>query len=57
MNAWDCIAGMLLAEEAGGRIVATDPKTVLEQGSVVITGGAAVFDDILALCRKAYGLK
>ncbi len=48
---------MLLVEEAGGRIVATDPKTVLEQGTVVITGGAAVFDDILALCKKAYGLK
>ena len=56
MNAWDCIAGMLLIEEAGGRIVATDPKTVLEKGTVVVTGGANVFDEIRALCAKAYGL-
>ena len=40
MNAWDCIAGMLLVEEAGGRIVAPDPKTVLEKGTVVVAGGA-----------------
>ena len=56
MNAWDCIAGMLLIEEAGGRIVATDPKTVLENGTVVVTGGANVFAEIKALCAKAYGL-
>ena len=35
MNAWDCIAGMLLVEEAGGRIVRPDPKTVLEKGTLV----------------------
>ena len=40
MNAWDCIAGMLLVEEAGGRIVAADPKTVLEKGTVVVAGGS-----------------
>jgi myo-inositol-1(or 4)-monophosphatase len=57
MNAWDCVAGMLLIEEAGGRIVASDPKTVLEKGTMVVTGGAKVFDEILALCKKAYGLK
>lgn len=57
MNAWDCIAGMLLIEEAGGRIVQPDPKTVLEKGALVLTGGAGVFDDIKALCTRAYGLK
>jgi myo-inositol-1(or 4)-monophosphatase len=57
MNAWDCIAGMLLVEEAGGRIVRPDPKTVLEKGALVLTGGAGVFDDIKALCTRAYGLK
>jgi myo-inositol-1(or 4)-monophosphatase len=56
MNAWDCIAGMLLVEEAGGKIVATDPKTVLEKGTVVVAGGANVFAEIKALCTKAYGL-
>lgn len=55
MNAWDCIAGMLLIEEAGGRVVASDPKTVLEQGTVVIVGGADVFEEIRALAVQAYG--
>ena len=26
MNAWDCLAGMLLVEEAGGRILLPDPR-------------------------------
>ena len=56
MNAWDCIAGMLLVEEAGGRIVATDPATVLEKGTMVIAGGAGVFDEIKALAGRAYGV-
>ncbi len=40
MNAWDCLAGMLLVEEAGGRILQPDPKTVLEHGTMVIAGGS-----------------
>jgi myo-inositol-1(or 4)-monophosphatase len=56
MNAWDCIAGMLLVEEAGGRIVPTDPETVLTRGTLVLTGGAGVFDEIHALCKKAFKL-
>ena len=55
MNAWDCIAGMLLIEEAGGRVVASDPKTVLEHGTVVIVGGPDVFEEIRALAARAYG--
>jgi len=56
MNAWDCIAGLLLIEEAGGRIVQPDPATVLEHGTVVIAGGAGVFDRIDALSRRAFSL-
>jgi myo-inositol-1(or 4)-monophosphatase len=56
MNAWDCLAGILLVEEAGGKIVPPDPKTVLEKGAVVVTSGADVFDQIYALCKKAYEL-
>ena len=55
MNAWDCIAGLLLIEEAGGRIVAPDPKTVLTEGTPIIAGGPDVFDQIKALWAKAYG--
>jgi membrane associated rhomboid family serine protease len=49
------VAGMLLVEEAGGRIVAPDPATVLEKGTMVVAGGPGVFEDIRALAGRAYG--
>lgn len=54
MNSWDCLAGLLLVEEAGGRIVVPAPETVVERGTVVIAAGAGVFDRISALCDKAF---
>ncbi|QND67498.1 inositol monophosphatase [Mesorhizobium loti] len=54
MNAWDCIAGMLLVEEAGGTVVKPDPKTVLQDGTLVITGGKGVFPKLHALCSEAF---
>ncbi|MBA3449570.1 MAG: inositol monophosphatase [Pseudaminobacter sp.] len=54
MNAWDCIAGLLLVEEAGGAVVQPDPKTVLDRGTVVIAGGRGVFDKVQALCEEAF---
>ncbi|TIL77286.1 MAG: inositol monophosphatase, partial [Mesorhizobium sp.] len=56
MNAWDCLAGMLLVEEAGGSVVTPDPKTVLEEGTLVIAGGKGVFDKVHALCKEAFSL-
>ena len=52
MNAWDCLAGLLLVEEAGGRILQPDEKTVMQDGTKVIAGGAGVFDQVQALCEK-----
>jgi myo-inositol-1(or 4)-monophosphatase len=54
MNSWDCLAGMLLVEEAGGRIIAPDPATAVERGTMVVAGGAGVFDKISALCDEAF---
>jgi myo-inositol-1(or 4)-monophosphatase len=54
MNAWDCVAGMLLVEEAGGRIVQPDPHTVLREGTPVVTACAGVFDKIQELCAEAF---
>jgi myo-inositol-1(or 4)-monophosphatase len=56
MNAWDCLAGLLMIEEAGGRIVPPAPDVVAE-GTLVIAGGAAIFPKLLALCEQAYRLK
>jgi myo-inositol-1(or 4)-monophosphatase len=55
MNAWDCLAGLLLVEEAGGRILRPDPETVVEQGTMVIAGGSGVFEKLQALCEKSFG--
>jgi myo-inositol-1(or 4)-monophosphatase len=54
MNSWDCLAGLLLVEEAGGRIVSPDPETAVEEGTVVIAGGAGVFDKVKALCDSSF---
>lgn len=54
MNAWDCLAGMLLIEEAGGKIVPPDPHTVFERGTVVIASCPGVFERVQALCARAF---
>jgi myo-inositol-1(or 4)-monophosphatase len=57
MNPWDCLAGLLLVEEAGGRIVSPDPATVLTQGTVVIAGCKGVFDRVNEMCAAAFSPK
>ncbi|RAZ90199.1 inositol monophosphatase [Mesorhizobium hawassense] len=54
MNAWDCLAGMLLVEEAGGTVLKADPMTVIGKGTRVITGGRNVFPSLQTLCRQAF---
>ena len=49
MNSWDCIAGLLMVEEAGGRILTFNGKTMLAEGGVVLAASPDVFDDIEAL--------
>jgi len=56
MNSWDCMAGLLLVEEAGGRIVTPDPKTVVADGTVVVAGGQGVFEQVHKLCKDAFSL-
>lgn len=54
MNAWDCLAGMLLVEEAGGRIIKPNAATVLSHGTIVIAGTAGVFDRVEAMAADAF---
>ena len=54
MNAWDCLAGLLLVEEAGGAILEPDPATVVSQGTVVVAGGKGVFEQLRSLCDHAF---
>ena len=54
MNAWDCLAGMLLIEEAGGAVLKADRATVLQSGTQVISGGKRVFSKLQALCSGVF---
>lgn len=54
MNAWDCLAGMLLVKEAGGTVLKADTETVLGHGTRVITGGRHIFPKLQALCAEAF---
>jgi myo-inositol-1(or 4)-monophosphatase len=56
MNAWDCLAGLMLVEEAGGAIVPPDPKTAVMQGSVVLASCKGVFEDVKAICAGPFKL-
>ena len=54
MNAWDCLAGMLLVEEAGGTVLRPDPTTVLRDGALVIASGSAIYPKLQSLCSEAF---
>ncbi|ANT49246.1 inositol monophosphatase family protein [Mesorhizobium amorphae] len=54
MNPWDCLAGMLLVEEAGGTVLRPDPTTVLRDGTLVIASGSAIYPKLQSLCSEAF---
>lgn len=54
MNSWDCVAGLLMIEEAGGTIVKPDPATNLDNGTVVIAGGPNMFDEIHEIAQTSF---
>lgn len=54
MNAWDCLASMLLIEEAGGTVEPFDMATMLPSGGRVIVAGANVYEEVRQMAVKAY---
>ncbi|MFK7994490.1 MAG: inositol monophosphatase [Granulosicoccus sp.] len=54
MNAWDCIAALLMIEEAGGVVEPFDMPTMLENGGRVVTACDGVYDEVLAMAQAAY---
>jgi myo-inositol-1(or 4)-monophosphatase len=54
MNAWDCVAGLLMIREAGGRVHHVDSLSMLRDGGLIISGGAGVYGDIERLARTAF---
>jgi myo-inositol-1(or 4)-monophosphatase len=53
MHAWDALAGLLLIEEAGGRVLDYPGAGGLAGGGEVIAATPALFDPLVALVRGA----
>lgn len=54
MNAWDCIAGILLIEEAGGRAHAFDLDEMLANGEMVIASAPGIFEELVDISISAF---
>jgi myo-inositol-1(or 4)-monophosphatase len=54
MNAWDCIAGQLLIEEAGGCVEPQSADDMIAKGGRVVVGNASVFPILTDIANDAY---
>lgn len=54
MNAWDCLAGQLLVEEAGGRVEPQDANAMIRDGGRVVVGTADVFETLVEIADSAW---
>lgn len=54
MNAWDCVAAMLLIEEAGGRVEPFDLSVMLADGGRVIAACPGIYDALQSICTASY---
>ena len=54
MNAWDCLAGQLLVEEAGGRVEVQDADQMIRDGGRVVLGTPDVFETLVAMADDAW---
>lgn len=54
MNAWDCLAGQLLVEEAGGCIERQEAGAMIRDGGRVVVGTPDVFDALLDIADSAW---
>jgi len=54
MNAWDCLAGQLIVEEAGGGVEVQDADRMIETGGRVIVGVPGVYEELVRLSDDAF---
>ena len=54
MNAWDCLAGQLLIEEAGGLVEAQDASEMIAEGGRVVAGAPGVFHELVSITDAAF---
>ncbi len=53
MHAWDCVAALLIIQEAGGTVELVDTKEMLAQGGRVLTACPGVYSQLESICREA----
>lgn len=53
MNAWDCLAGLLMIREAGGRTAPFCDTVPLEQGDRALAAAPGVWDDLIEIVAQA----
>lgn len=56
MNAWDCLAAMLIIEEAGGLVEPFNRGNVIANGTIAIAAGRGVYDRLRQISALAYSL-
>ena len=54
MNAWDCLAGQLIVNEAGGQVEVQDADDMIAHGGRVVVGSSGVFDQLKAMADEAF---
>ena len=55
LNPWDCLAGLLLIEEAGGETLEYDMETMLARGGPVLGAAPGGFDQISSILTADNG--
>lgn len=54
MNAWDCLAGLLITREAGGIVLEQDISHALYHGARVVVGAPGVFGEIKEIADSSF---
>lgn len=54
MYAWDCLASLLLIEEAGGRVQPFDLDAMIASGGRVVAAAPGVYDALIGMTDGAY---
>ncbi len=54
MNAWDCLAGQLLIEEACGRVEPQNASDMIRDGGRVVVGTPDVFDTLVSIADETW---
>jgi myo-inositol-1(or 4)-monophosphatase len=55
MNAWDCLASLLIIEEAGGVVQPFNHDTMLQRGGRVVAACAGVYTPLTQMVDQIYG--